>query len=443
MPHTPKKSDAKKKPRSTPKKQKPSTPATKENSSGLLSLVLLFLVVGFATLPLFSPSSFYNPLASTGAFMPILFWGSALLGSLWIRSLPSFKGDATLIDLTLLLLGLGTAVQYRLGTYATDWSLWRTYLPYIFGVILLLGTAYGYNEKRLSTHITQFAWIFWLLALIPMIALLLFGQRYRGGIFLPGKINPSEFTKVFLILFTAGWLPARIKGFSQTVCGIPVPPLVDVIALLIAWGIPFFIALLVGDLGMVLILALTLMVLLSATTNRWGWFLLGTTFTVCAGWFLKNISAHTAIRFSIWQDPFADPLGKGYQICQSLSAQYAGNLFGTGINAGHPEAIPIVESDFVYAAIAEEWGLLGCAILLFIFTLWIQRIASSNSKDLVIVTLSKSIAALLGVQLFLNIAGVTKALPMTGITLPFFSLGGFSLMAVLFLSGIAIAKSKA
>lgn len=395
-----------------------------------------------AFLPLFAPHLITDTGASTGFLMPLLFWGSACLGFKWMCSRGSFQGDKTLIHLTLLLLGLGTAVQFRLGTWATDWSLWKTYLPYAIGVGILLFSAHTFNEHRLISITTRLSWCFWGLAILPMVALLLFGHRYRGGIFLPGNINPSELTKVFLILFSAGWLPKHIEGLSRTVMGLPIPHLKDLLALAFAWGIPLIIAIVVGDFGMVLILSMTFMVLLSAVTHRWGWLVFGTALTAGAGWFLQKISAHTHVRFSIWLDPFADPAGKGYQIGQSLCAQYAGNIWGTGIAQGHPEQIPIVESDFVYAAIAEEWGLIGCALLLLLYTLWLQRIAASTSNNVTSQTLAKGIAALLGVQIFLNIAGVTKALPMTGITLPFFSLGGFSLMAVLFLSGLAIANKK-
>lgn len=431
----------------TKKREKKSTRSKKTSagpasSTGAFAGALILFTVCAACFPLFAPHLISDTGASTGFLMPLLFWGSAVLGLAWIRRQKDFQGDTTLIHLTVLLLGLGTAVQFRLGTWATEWSLWRTYLPYAVGVGALLFTAKYFNESRLATTTSRLTWIFWGLAIIPLIALLLFGEKYRGGTFLPGKINPSELTKVFLILFSASWLPKHLTGLSRTLLGLPMPPLKELLLLGFTWGVPLLLTILVGDFGMVLILSITLMVLLTAMTHRWGWLIFGSLFTCGAGWLVQNFSAHTHVRFSIWLDPFADPDGKGYQIGQSLCAQYAGNLWGTGIAQGHPTQIPIVESDFVYAAIAEEWGLVGCGLLLLIYSLWLHCIASTTSKNLLSQTLSKGIAALLGVQILLNIAGVTKALPMTGITLPFFSLGGFSLMAVLFLSGLAIANTK-
>lgn len=436
MPRTPKSNPKK---RSSRTKAAASPPSTRQG--GWTGGLLLFTIFA-AFLPLFAPHFASDTGASTGFLMPLLFWGSAYLGLAWIQRAKDFQGDSVLIQLTLLLLGLGTAVQFRLGTWATEWSLWRTYLPYAIGVGMLLITVKSFNISRLSLTTSRFTWCFWILAILPLVALLLFGRKYRGGIFLPGNINPSELTKVFLLLFSAGWLPKHIKGLSRTLMGLPFPPLKECLLLGIAWGIPLFITIIIGDFGMVLILSITLMVLLTAVTRRWGWLIFGTALTALAGWVVQKVSIHTHVRFSIWLDPFADPAGKGYQIGQSLCAQYAGNLWGTGVAQGRPEQIPIVESDFVYAAIAEEWGLVGCGLLLLLYVLWLQRIAAVTSKSPVSQTLSKGIAALLGVQIFLNIAGVTKALPMTGITLPFFSLGGFSLIAVLFLSGLAISNTK-
>ncbi|MBR4317402.1 MAG: FtsW/RodA/SpoVE family cell cycle protein, partial [Kiritimatiellae bacterium] len=151
-----------------------------------------------------------------------------------------------------------------------------------------------------------------------------------------------------------------------------------------------------------------------------------------------------ATRFAIWQNPFADPLGKGYQILQSLSALNAGGLMGTGINQGMPGTVPIVTSDFVYAAIAEEWGLAGCALLLILYTLWIRSLfrTASLTDSPTLKLAASGIGAVLGVQILLNIGGVTKAVPMTGITLPFLSHGGFSLLAVFLLCGLGAALSK-
>ncbi len=408
----------------------------------LRSVLLLFSTVFVLSLPVITSFVAEDVNASLAFLLPYFVWGGGTLLFVLLMRCIRFNGDYPLFWCTMLLLGLGTAVQYRLGTWATEWHLVYAYIPYFVGIVGALFAVLCLDAKRLEVLLPKLKWLFWFLAIVPLVALLVFGRRYRGGIFLPGNINPSELTKVFLVLFTAGWLPAHLEGLSRTVYGIPFPPIKTLVALGIGWGVPLAIVVLVGDFGMILILCLTLMILLATATRRWGWFFVGTLMTAFAGFVVQFLSAHTRTRFMIWLDPFKDPDGKGYQIGQSLCAQYAGKLFGTGIGSGHPEYVPIVESDFVYAAIAEEWGLVGCALLLMLYTLWLQRIASPKCIRPINQILAWSITALLGTQVFLNIAGITKALPMTGITLPLFSLGGSSLIAVLFLLGIALANTK-
>lgn len=436
------KSQSKRKIKGETRPSKTREEASHESICFLRSLFLLFSTVFVLSLPVIVSYLAEDVNVSCSFLLPLFVWGGATLVSLLLMRGIRFNGDTTLFWCTSLLLGLGTAVQYRLGTWATEWHLVYTYLPYFVGIVGALCAILCLDAKRIEQLLPKMKWIFWLLAIVPLVALLAFGRRYRGGIFLPGNINPSELTKVFLVLFTAGWLPKHLEGLSRAYYGLSLPPMKTLISLGIGWGIPLAIVVLVGDFGMILILSLTLMILLATATRRWGWFFVGTLMTAFAGFVVQFLSAHTRTRFMIWLDPFKDPDGKGYQIGQSLCAQYAGKLFGTGVGNGHPEYVPIVESDFVYAVLAEEWGLVGCGLLLMLYMLWLQRIASPKCTSVVNQMLAWSIAALLGTQVFLNIAGITKALPMTGITLPFFSLGGSSLIAVLFLLGIALANTK-
>jgi cell division protein FtsW (lipid II flippase) len=275
-------------------------------------------------------------------------------------------------------------------------------------------------------------------------ALFCFGRSYRGGMFLPGQINPTELVKIFAVLLGASLLPHLKEELSRHLCGLPCPTFSALCQLAFFWGAPLIGVVLVRDLGLVLILCLTFVVMLTSLTRNPMWLLLGIGGAAGAGLAICQISAHTATRFAIWMDPFKDPLGKGYQILQSLCAMNAGSLTGTGLNRGMPGSVPIVTSDFVYAAIAEEWGLIGCALLLIIYLFWVRCIFRSASLATSAITklASMGIGAVLAVQIILNIGGVTKALPMTGITLPFLSHGGFSLLAVFILCGLATALSN-
>ena len=420
-------------------------PRDVSTSVGLLPWFLLCsLTVGAAAFPV-AATRLMNDASVTGAFFaPLVLWlGTATLAFWWART-AVYRGDRAFVTLTMLLLGLGVAVQLRLGTWEESWRAWRAYAPFLAGAAGFLFGERLLSPRALARWLPRLRWGLWLGAVGVLGVLFLFGRSYRGGTFLPGQINPTELVKLFLVAFAAAWLPTRAEGLSRTVFGLPFPPLRDAAALAFVWGVPLLGAVAVRDLGLALILCLTLVLMLAALTRRPGWLVLGLGAAALAGWAVRLASAHTRARFDVWLNPFRDPLGKGWQIGQSLCAQYAGGLWGAGLGEGTPRAIPIVSSDFVYAALAEEWGLAGCALLLGLYWLWVTRAARSAaaSPNPTLRLLGAGVAALLGVQILLNVGGVTKALPMTGITLPLFSQGGFSLLTVLLLCGVVAALSK-
>ncbi len=421
-----------------------SSPETGHSTTGLFWLCVLSVTLAVAAFPV-AASRWMNDESVTGAFFaPLVLWWVTTLLALWWSRTKRYTGDRGFVVLTLLLLGLGMVVQLRLGTWEESWTAVRAYAPLLAGIGGFLFCLRYLSAKALAALLPKLQWGLWLAALATFAILFLFGRSYRGGLFLPGQINPTELVKLFLVLFAAAWLPSRAEGFSRTLFGIPFPPLRDTLALAFVWGIPLLGAIAVRDLGLVLILCLTLVLMLTALTRKVGWIVLGAGLVTLAGWTVQHLSAHSRARFDVWLNPFSDPLGKGWQIGQSLCAHYAGGMWGTGLGEGTPRAVPIVTSDFVYAALAEEWGLVGCALLLGLFWLWLVRMirGSAMAKTVELRLLGAGIAAVLGTQIILNIGGVTKALPMTGITLPFFSQGGFSLLTVLLLCGIIAANTK-
>lgn len=147
--------------------------------------------------------------------------------------------------------------------------------------------------------------------------------------------------------------------------------------------------------------------------------------------------SHIQTRIEVWLNPWADMSGKGYQITQSLFAIGAGGFFGTGIGMGSPEYIPHVHSDFIFSAICEEFGILGGVAVIMLYFMLVYRglRISMNIGDVFYKSLTAGISILLGFQSFIILGGVTKFIPLTGITLPFISYGGSSLL----ISFIAIA----
>ncbi len=403
---------------------------------------LVLLVVGSLAYPLVITR--LNAGLELAFLAPLALYGLAwLLAAYWSRR-SLFAGDRGFVALTLLLLGLGVVEQLRFGTWESSWTAWRAYLPLLVGLGGFFFCLRGFSVSILTAFLAKGKWFFWLGALATMGVLLCFGRPYRGGLFLPGNINPTELVKLLLVCFAAAWLPTYKEPLSRTFMGVPIPPIGVALWLGIVWGVPLLGAVAVRDLGLALILCLTLVFMLMVLSGKLGWLLLGVGFAALAGVVVQLASAHSGERFRAWLNPFDDPLDSGWQIGQSLSAEYAGGLWGTGIGAGQPELVPIVSSDFVYAALAEEWGLIACGLLLVLYWCWLARAiaVSVNAKELPLRLLGSGFAAVLGAQILLNVGGVTKALPMTGITLPFISQGGFSLLVVLLFCGLVAILSK-
>ncbi len=155
---------------------------------------------------------------------------------------------------------------------------------------------------------------------------------------------------------------------------------------------------------------------------------------------------HIQVRFSAWQDPFLDPYGpEGYQILRSMFAIGAGGFTGRGIGMGNPKSIPVVESDFIFAAICEELGVLGGVAILMLYFLLVYRgfkiaLSSTNQFNKAVAV---GLSVILGIQTFIIVGGVTKLIPLTGITLPFISYGGSSMISTFMIVGILQAISGA
>jgi cell division protein FtsW (lipid II flippase) len=256
-------------------------------------------------------------------------------------------------------------------------------------------------------------------------------------------MNPSEIVKPLLVFFLAAYLSRRQKAFSETQNGMPVPPFLSLLGLVLLWGVPMLLTIALKDMGLMVLLNAILIVMLFAVARSTGYLAIGLAAVTALGFGVQFISSHAQARFDVWLNPFADPTGKGWQILQALSAMYSGGLWGAGLGSGVPQAVPIVSSDFIYAAVAEEIGLIGCGLLLLVYAVLFSRgfraagAARTPFERLLCVGLTGSLA----VQTILNVAGVTKALPMTGITLPLISHGGSSLITTLLIAGLIAGLS--
>ncbi|MDD2601125.1 MAG: FtsW/RodA/SpoVE family cell cycle protein [Kiritimatiellae bacterium] len=376
--------------------------------------------------------------------LPLAIFSAAIpVTALWLKSL-GWQGDHGFVGAVFLLCGLGLVTQIRLSGFAGDLDVISplALLPLSAGLLaFLLGASI--TGGRRGRWLSSAGWFAYLAALGVMALMLVFGRSYRGGIYLPGRINPSELVKPLLVLFMAAFLANRAKAFSEAQIGIPTPPFAALVQLVFLWSIPMLGTLLLRDLGLMVILNAILIVMLFAVSRRSGYLALGCVAVTAAGFGVQLISGNAKERFDVWLNPFADVTGKGWQVLQSLSAMYYGGMWGAGIGGGDPKFVPIATSDFVYAALAEEIGFVGCALLLCVYGILFVRgfRAAGMIKAPFERLLCVGLTGALAVQTVFNIAGVTKALPMTGITLPLISHGGSSLIVTLLVCGLITGLS--
>ena len=360
---------------------------------------------------------------------------------LWLK-LSDWKGDAGLVGAVFLLCGIGLVIQFRMGSFAQGLANPFALMPFPLGLLAFLIGA-SLTGKGRGSWLAGAGWLAYFAALAVLAGMLVLGRRYRGGMYMPGNMNPTEIVKPLLVFFLAAYLSRRQKAFSETQNGIPVPPFPALLGLILLWGVPMLVTIALKDLGLMVLLNAILIVMLFAIARSTGYLALGLAAVTAAGFGVQLISAHAQARFDVWLNPFTDPTGKGWQILQALAAMYSGGLWGAGLGSGVPQSVPIVTSDFVYAAMAEEIGLVGCGLILMVYASLFSRgfraagAARTPFERLLCVGLTGSLA----VQTILNVAGVTKALPMTGITLPLISHGGSSLITTLLVTGLLVGLS--
>ncbi len=273
-------------------------------------------------------------------------------------------------------------------------------------------------------HIRKFGKLKYTYAIIAIILLalpLFLGSEIKGSKnwirFGSFGIQPSEIAKLFVIFYLASALQ-NIKNFLDVIkTAIPV-----------FIGIAFLVV--EKDLGASLIFFGIFITMLYISTSSFKYVLTGIVAFLGGGILSYIMFSHIRIRFQIWIDPWKYKNGSGYQIIQSLIAIASGGLFGTGIGLGHPYLIPEAHNDFIFAAISEEFGLLGSIALILLYLLLIYRglRTALHARDGYSMLVAVGISSMIAFQVFVIIGGVIKLIPLTGITLPFVSYGGSSMI---------------
>jgi len=263
--------------------------------------------------------------------------------------------------------------------------------------------------------------------------------------------QPSELLKVILVVFFAGYLsenrPLLVEA-STRVGPFRLPPLPYLAPMVAMLTIALGIVVVESDLGAAMLFFLVFLVLLYVATARLSYVVSGVVAFIAGGAVLYELFSHVRTRVDIWLNPFADAQGAGYQVVQALHAFARGGILGTGFGNGLPTIagrppIPALHTDFPLAALGEELGLVGILAILGLYLVLIERglrIAAS-AQDEFRALLAAGLSLVIGVQAFIIAAGNLKLIPLTGITLPFISYGGSSLLANSVIAGLLLALS--
>jgi cell division protein FtsW (lipid II flippase) len=357
--------------------------------------------------------------------------------------------DPTFLPTAVLLAGLGFAMIYRLRPdLAGAQTLWL-----LFGLALFAATLVLIRDHR---QLDQYTYTIGLvgLALLLMPLLPVIGQTVRGARLWvaigPLRFQPAEMGKVLIVVFIASYLNNRrelLAVATRRIGPLAIPEPRHLAPLLFAWGVSLVVLFLERDLGSSLLFFGIFVIMLWIATARGAYLLFGLLLFAGGAYIGYATFSHVQDRIVVWQHAL-DPRfvqDEGFQVAQSLFAMATGGIAGTGLGQGRPQDIPDAHTDFVFPSVGEELGLLGTTALLLLFVLLVFRgfRAAVRSSEGFGQLLGAGLATVLALQTFVIVGGVTRLIPLTGITLPFVSYGGSSLVANFILLALLIRVSSA
>jgi cell division protein FtsW (lipid II flippase) len=396
-----------------------------------LGLILLAFVITGAVYTLASLGRTADIPANIGPFLGIVFGLLAVAHIATRRLAPD--ADPILLPMAALLNGIGYVFIARLDEdLAGLQALWTAVGigAYVLTLFLVRRTR-TLERYRYSLMLLGLALL--LMPLVPGV-----GQTIRGAkIWVSiGALNfqPGEFAKIVLAVFFAAYLVDKrevLRVGARRLGRLHLPDLRTLGPVLLAWITSLVVMGAERDLGTSLLFFALFVVMLWVATDRATYLVLGAGLFAGGAWFAWKTFDHVQTRVEVWLDPWQDVSGKGYQTVQATFALAWGGVVGTGIGLGNPDRIPIAPTDFIFAAIGEELGLLGAAAVLIAFLLMVGsglRIAQ-RAETPFDTLLAVGLTTIIGIQSFIIIGGVIRLVPLTGITLPFVSYGGSSLVA--------------
>ncbi len=404
----------------------------------LLGLVPASLLVtaGFAAVFIQQSDQLSNVSLTYGA----LFLGLCVVAHVFMRfTLP--HADPYLFPLVALLASFGIVMIYRIDEdLARAQAVW-----FVAGLVLFCLTIVFLRDYRVLERyryvIALSAIVLLALPRFPLIGAPVNGA-YLGVKLGPVAFQPAEFAKLAIVVFLASYLrdtrQVLVIG-ARRILGVTLPPLKHLGPLLVVWGAAMLMLVVIRDLGSSLMFFGAFLALLYVATNRMSFVVIGMAMFALGAWVLGTNVPHVQDRVAIWLDPFRPELvdREGYQIAQSLFAQADGGLLGQGFGQallnvpGGGSILPAPHTDLIYAVITDELGLAGACAVILIYLLIAERgfKIAMLARDSFSTLLAAGLTAVFALQVFVIVGGVTRVIPLTGVTLPFISYGGSSIVA--------------
>ncbi len=406
----------------------------------LLLLPLAFTGVGFYVLQLLSEGLLVE------RYWPAVVLAAGALLMHLVFSWRAPQADQTLLPIVTMMNGIGLVFIERL---ASNFTVRQTVS---MGIGMLVCTALVlWNEGPRYAERYRYTLI------LPGVLLLTFGVVLSFGGDSPGVaqlnlterfgVQPSEPLKLLLVLFLAGFLDFHREKFRTVRLTRPFQDrrwLWVFIPLVGMWGIAMMLLVLQRDLGAALLFFAIFLVLAYLATQRLDYVMLSLAFFAVGAFAAYNLFSYVGVRFSTWLDPWSHTDTGGFQIIQALLAVGHGGVIGQGLGMGFPDFVPVVHSDFILVAIAEEWGLAGVLGVIGLYLLFLLRgfLIALRAPDSFEQLVAGGLTALLCLQALIIMAGSLKLMPLTGITLPFIAYGGTSLMTSYALLGMLLRISR-
>ncbi|MCS4535513.1 FtsW/RodA/SpoVE family cell cycle protein [Corynebacterium sp. HS2168-gen11] len=360
------------------------------------------------------------------------------------------NSDQVMLPIAALLNGLGIAMIFRLDLALETSMASRQIVWTLVGVVLFVLVLVFLRDHR---YLSRFSYILGIVGLILLALPLVWpvsannSTDARIWIYINGfSVQPGEFSKIFLLLFFSQLLINKRALFNVAgakILGIEFPRLRDLGPILAVWGIAIFIMAGENDFGPALLLFSTVLGMIYMATGRVSWLMIGTFLVALGGTVIYQISSKIQTRIANFLDPFQDPEGAGFQPTQALFGMSYGGLTGRGLGQGHPYLVPVAWTDYILSSIGEELGLIGVSAILLLFAAFVTRgmITALNTQDSFGKLVAAGLSLTVAIQVFVVTAGISSLMPMTGLTTPFMSQGGSSLMANYILLAIILRIS--